>query len=517
MIRALIIDDEPVVREGLLKRVHWGMVGIDQVEAVESAEEAMLCIREKKPDIVLSDIRLPGMNGMELCEWIRDEGIDCRIILISGYCDREYLKGAIRISAEDYIDKPIDLQEVEECLQKTVRKCHKVNDMQDMLEEYREELADVCVKRLLRGETSDSLWQKLPDSWCKLPDDAQYLCVILQLGRAQSGSPALLAQLQEKTEAELGSLRKLFYKKDDSCLVMLTGFTKGEYLQEAYRLLEAWKERIRAGQFAACKLIAAMSDRVTGKGQIAESYRQTASLLQKGFYIGYDQMITAEVIRSGEDHTAISLHEFERLLKAREEEGLIGEVKRLYACAACKYGVPPSTMKSMYIDMNQKILAAAESAPATADADWEMEKGVIWSKIQNYDTLLECHEYTLWHITRFFRNREGLLSDNKMVVYVLQYIRQHYRDQELSVNRIAEVMNLSVAYLSTFFKKQTGVTIGQQIRNTRMSRSVQMLSDPVLGMEEIARACGYDNANYWSKVFRKVYKMSPSEYREKIL
>lgn len=109
----LIVDDETTTRNGLIRHVNWSSFGIQNIELAASGMEALERCSSFAPDIILSDIRMPEMNGIELCRRLRTQYPDCVILFLSGYSDKEYLHSAIDLGAVDYIEKPIDLEEME--------------------------------------------------------------------------------------------------------------------------------------------------------------------------------------------------------------------------------------------------------------------------------------------------------------------------------------------------------------------------------------------------------------------
>lgn len=113
-ITAMILDDEISVRNGLLRHIRWKRLGIDSVETFESAERAAVYLENHAPDVIISDIRLPKMDGIQLMEYVREKGLRCRIIFMSAYSDLEYYRKAIRLEAEAYIEKPIRPEQMEE-------------------------------------------------------------------------------------------------------------------------------------------------------------------------------------------------------------------------------------------------------------------------------------------------------------------------------------------------------------------------------------------------------------------
>ena len=278
MIKVLIIDDEEVVRNGLKKYISWESLGISYVYTADGADAALELEETEKPDIIISDIRMPKIDGIELCKCIKNRNESSRIIFLSGYADKEYLKEAIHLSAEEYIEKPVDIQMMEECLQKVVKKCRKDRENQ-------------------------------------------------------------------KKEREL------------------------------------------------------------------EWYRNTS-----------DKKIQEE-----------ALHE----LTKEKWEGDIAELIK----------------KSGY---------------------------------------------------------------NETVQRIIEYIQQHFMETDMSIKQIADAVYVSPTYLTSFFKNKTGRTIGQYIKNIRMEYALLLLEKKQYTVLEIAEKCGYADANYFAKAFKKEKGMSPSEYRESL-
>lgn len=112
MLNLLIVEDEQVIRAGLEKHVPWKELGIDKVFTAENAQSGLRVCENYRPDIVVSDINMPGMNGIELCKCFREKFPQCQIVFISGYSDKEYLKAAIALGAVSYVEKPIDIAEL---------------------------------------------------------------------------------------------------------------------------------------------------------------------------------------------------------------------------------------------------------------------------------------------------------------------------------------------------------------------------------------------------------------------
>lgn len=149
MIRLLVVDDESTIRNGLLRHVRWKECGVDEVLTAASAQAAIELCRGRRPDIVLSDIRMPGMNGLEMCAYLRTVLPDCRFILLSAYSDKEYLKAAIELSVVNYVEKPVDIPELERAVRRASEECLS-----------RERLASIAQDEFLLARFMDALGKR---------------------------------------------------------------------------------------------------------------------------------------------------------------------------------------------------------------------------------------------------------------------------------------------------------------------------------------------------------------------
>ena len=154
MIKLLLVEDESATRKGLMKHIKWHELGVDVVEEAKDGIDGLEAARRMQPDIVISDIRMPGMNGIDFTAAVREEFPACKIIFLSGHSDKEYLKAAIRINAVSYVEKPINVDELREVIAKAVRLCRenlKVDRMQMALSESLPFIRQNIVNGLIRS------------------------------------------------------------------------------------------------------------------------------------------------------------------------------------------------------------------------------------------------------------------------------------------------------------------------------------------------------------------------------
>ncbi|MDD2971368.1 MAG: response regulator [Lachnospiraceae bacterium] len=130
-IRLLVVEDEAVIRSGIKRHMSWEELGVDEVYTAENGREALEITREKDMDIIISDIRMPGMSGIELCEIFRKRWEKCQIIFISGFTDKEYFMSAIELGAVRYVEKPIDMEALSKAVKQGV---HTVQQTKQILQ-----------------------------------------------------------------------------------------------------------------------------------------------------------------------------------------------------------------------------------------------------------------------------------------------------------------------------------------------------------------------------------------------
>src|SRR5690606_13038198 len=123
LFKLLVVDDESVTRKGLIKHIDWNLLGIHSIEEARDGIEGLEIARSMQPDIIISDIRMPGMDGIDFATQIRKISPECNISFLSGYSDKEYLKAAIHLNVVSYVEKPVNIGELQEAVKKAVELC----------------------------------------------------------------------------------------------------------------------------------------------------------------------------------------------------------------------------------------------------------------------------------------------------------------------------------------------------------------------------------------------------------
>ena len=516
LIKLLLVDDEENTREGIYSVIPWNTLGVDQIMTADNGINGVEVAKEFWPDILLTDVRMPRMDGIGMAFEIRRFIPDCHIIFMSGYSDKEYLKSAIALSATAYIEKPLDIAELREVIARTVsiiaakrqelKQTQKINQMLNMsIPALKNQLAvSLLRKSAARGTARDYLHIVFPALTYREPFATVLISLLDEEPIPSENTPKLVCEMLEK-QLGLAGIESLVGIKDDQTIVAHLCLQRGEEtvtLEEVRRLCIKWKEMLES----LCRFMLVIGDPAAHVLEVCESYNSAVITLQKAFYYQPCEVLcsggaTGEIYRF-QDAT---MDKFSALMKEGEPEraesficNLTDEIRRC-----------DSTPVSLVKDFYAKLFYIIPSPRGIYGEQKESERDLIFHSI----FLTEIETLLLERIRGYFSS-ENRLYANPMIEKIERYISKFYGDPGLSLTTIAAELNLSSSYLCVLFKKETGMTLNHFITQYRMEQAKQALVQDDAKIKRIANAVGYNDCNYFIKAFKKANGVTPMEYRE---
>lgn len=500
-MRLLIADDEDYAREGLIESIPWEKYGIDEIMQASDGREALTISGWFRPDIVLTDIRMPKLNGLEFAERLIRQCPDSKLLFMSGYMEIDYLKKAISLDAVEFVEKPIELDKLEQAVRKAV--------------------AFVREKELY--EKKEGQWQRLERQRLlnmlklKTKDKALVEKLCLEVGfPAQAGY--LTAVLWNKKEEEAGELEPLVaeYWENTGTEYLLTMLDRGKYLfLGAYSPFRESRIKEKCREMAGLKegLCVGMGFETDNLMAVAASSEIALLNAEQSFFNSGKQVFEIEEGIPEMKKLNPGLYaEFDRLLK--EDAGQVSPWLHGLVDEICGEGfyrqedivMLMSAFARLLIQEKNALLLSVEGIATEDEAEERIREADSMTEVMAlFDRLLEA----------FSAHRDRETQYSRLVRDTIAYIEQHCREAELSVADIAGDMHFSAAHLNVLFRKETGVTVKQYISDYRLNLSKKLLLNPHIRVSEIAESCGYSNANYFAKVFRASENMTPVEYRKK--
>ena len=515
-MKILIADDEILVRNGLRSSINWERLGISAVLLAEDGTQALRIAQQERPEVVLTDVRMQRMDGIELATRLRKVLPNAYVIFMSGYSDKEYLKAAIQLKAVSYVEKPIICEEIEEAVAEAVRlvKEHSSN-MDAQIIRSRVEKAQLATA--LAGLTSQSE-ASIRETWNALglpPANKLWFATVLVLLTNIAdcndcrGLPELFSACQEQARTRQISL--LHSTRNNQIVIHL------------YSMAELTRERIN---WFCLYLRELMADKpgffisagapVRGTGQICLSYQSAMKALNGGFYDRLDSILLWNEAKAPPVFIDFDgrIAEFRSRMSAAAYEQARETEETLYQEVLGQRHLPADAVKNAYYQLISIMEWVATRACIPFSGT--VEERTPWQIISASRTVHELHDFFTGRMDTYIELVLGEKEGNELVFLMKDYIRKNYQRDMLSVREIAGAACLSTAYACTMFKNETGTTINQFISSYRVERAKQLLADPRYKITDIASQLGYSDSNYFGKSFKRLVGLSPSEYREKV-
>ena len=535
MLKVFLVEDEIVMREGIKNNIDWEKEGFEFAGEASDGELAYPLIQKEKPDILIADIKMPFMDGLELSRLVRQELPDIKVIILSGYDEFEYAKEAISIGITDYLVKPIAGAKLLEAVKKVGKIIEEEQQQRLFLKTFeKERLEDIHLakQKIFRSLASGKkpVSELLKDAREAGVDLAanRYNIVLLQIfeegetvGYSEKQNAAA-QDIEEMTEhmpgvlmVELGIEGWAFIIKETdterSLEQILPDFV--EKLQEIIRGYEGIEYFGGVGR-AVCRL--SELNRCFEEANRAFSYR---------YLINRNQIIYSEEEANGSfaggrlKASSLNVINMDREIVERFlKTGLKSEVRHFideYFESVGESGIR-SFLLRQYVTMDMFFTTVAMLRQIGYDSEDLMERCGDFQAMTSVFSSVEQTKSYLQGVFEAALDLRDTVSQKKyssLLKNARTYIEQNYDNEEISLNTVAASVNLSPNHFSTIFNQETGQTFIEFLTHVRMEKAKELLRGTSMRMSEIAYTVGYKDAHYFSYLFKKTQECTPREFR----
>lgn len=517
-MKLMIVDDEKLTRQGMYQNIDWASLGITEIFDADDGINGVALAKEKEPDIILSDIRMPRMNGINMLENIRTFLPDVNIIFMSGYSDREYLMAAIKLKAVSYVEKPIDPLELEEAILSAVEN----NELLKRTKQSATLHSHAKAGRLALSMTYPPEQREVFSAKELLATDTSirinhyFTTIILKSVQSLGDFPEeILSDIHNSFDRFLlnFALEEMHIIKHDQYLVYhIFGSSK-----PSERILMRICEFLRSALANTSPLFLAVGETVSNIENTWKSYNTAVILLQSSFFYDYNSILFPQAEKNSfvPAYTDQSAAYMEALLSKNPER--ISRIEdSIYDTFRNCRSLLPNKVKDLYYKLFVVIQNACRKLSLNTDEAFA-SSDIILEYVQNCHILPELHKLLTDKSQSFLRLSENQKPESASIFAIKDYISHNYHRDGLSVKEIGDYIHMSSSYVCTIFKSETGLTLNQYITNYRIEKAKLLLADSQYKITDISGKVGYTDSNYFGKSFRKQVGLSPSEYREKIL
>lgn len=535
-IKVFLVEDEMVIRRGIKNSIDWEKEGYIFCGEASDGELAYPMIIKEKPDILITDIRMPFMDGLELCKLVKEELPNIKILILSGYDEFDYAKEAIRLGVTEYLLKPISSGKLLEALNGVSESIRREKEDKDLVRKYMEEMRENTehekqkfFEQMIAGNLSmvDALETGKKYEMNLSAGMYNLLLFRFTLGEENRKSGELLGEAEYAIEKLTERLEYVFeFQRGVEGWAFLLMADNEEQMSERVKELSKDLEEIMKN-YSTIAYFGGIGQPVARLRELEESFREAERALAARFTMELNRIISVEDIRMAQnvdtldDIEITSFGEIEKTRTMLEKflnngaEDEIDEFVDVYINE-----LPEENLKSVlmrqYIIMDAYIVMMSFCEKIEGiEGEMQAQSEELKNSMKTIQTLEEIKNYIRMLLKKIIGVRDTISGRrySDIIEIAKDQIRKTYMSDEISLNTIAAEVGMSPSYFSSIFSKEMGKTFVEYLTEIRMDRAKELLMCSSMKTSEIGYEVGYKDPHYFSYIFKKTQNCTPKEFR----
>ena len=535
-IKVFLVEDEMVIRRGIKNSIDWEKEGYIFCGEASDGELAYPMIIKEKPDILITDIRMPFMDGLELCKLVKKELPNIKILILSGYDEFDYAKEAIRLGVTEYLLKPISSGKLLEALNGVSESIRREKEDKDLVRKYMEEMRENTehekqkfFEQMIAGNLSMADALETGKKYEMNLSAGMYNLLLFRftLGKENRKSGELLGEAEYAIEKLTERLEYVFeFQRGVEGWAFLLMADNEEQMSERVKELSKDLEEIMKN-YSTIAYFGGIGQPVARLRELEESFREAERALAARFTMELNRIISVEDIRMAQnvdtldDIEITSFGEIEKTRTMLEKflnngaEDEIDEFVDVYINE-----LPEENLKSVlmrqYIIMDAYIVMMSFCEKIEGiEGEMQAQSEELKNSMKTIQTLEEIKNYIRMLLKKIIGVRDTISGRrySDIIEIAKDQIRKAYMSDEISLNTIAAEVGMSPSYFSSIFSKEMGKTFVEYLTEIRMDRAKELLMCSSMKTSEIGYEVGYKDPHYFSYIFKKTQNCTPKEFR----
>ena len=535
-IKVFLVEDEMVIRRGIKNSIDWEKEGYIFCGEASDGELAYPMIIKEKPDILITDIRMPFMDGLELCKLVKKELPNIKILILSGYDEFDYAKEAIRLGVTEYLLKPISSGKLLEALNGVSESIRREKEDKDLVRKYMEEMRENTehekqkfFEQMIAGNLSMADALETGEKYEMNLSAGMYNLLLFRftLGEENRKSGELLGEAEYAIEKLTERLEYVFeFQRGVEGWAFLLMADNEEQMSERVKELSKDLEEIMKN-YSTIAYFGGIGQPVARLRELEESFREAERALVARFTMELNRIISVEDIRMAQnvdtldDIEITSFGEIEKTRTMLEKflnngaEDEIDEFVDVYINE-----LPEENLKSVlmrqYIIMDAYIVMMSFCEKFEGiEGEMQAQSEELKNSMKTIQTLEEIKNYIRMLLKKIIGVRDTISGRrySDIIEIAKDQIRKTYMSDEISLNTIAAEVGMSPSYFSSIFSKEMGKTFVEYLTEIRMDRAKELLMCSSMKTSEIGYEVGYKDPHYFSYIFKKTQNCTPKEFR----
>jgi two-component system response regulator YesN len=518
LIKVLIVDDEKLERVLIRKGFPWEDHGFQVIGEASSGMEALEFIKHRKPELIITDISMPHMDGLKLAEHIFSLYEKVHVIIITGYREFEYARRAVKLGVEDFLLKPVDMNELSDITARIKQKISKEKAHEQEVEMLKQNVSadqDILMEsffqRLVEQRTGeDEATKKLYAYGCEALLDT---CCCLSIHLKEEGTvgePHKKAMDIFREHQSTQTISFLHYMKN------IVIFCVGSSVKEGREIAREFHQKLLENKMYATIGISGIHHGFKG---IGKAFIESENALSASVLLGSNQVITyEEYLRVMEKNPGKLMFDWDDFLfsltngiSERVWDGIEDYVNGIRNSKVTEL----EYLRLMTMDLMSK---AGSTLNKYGDSlEQIIGEDALYEQIRGIQTVDECRKFLkdCMNIILYYHNGKKTKQGNKAVNGALSYIDKNFCDPNLSLKTAAAMVYSNESYLSRVFKKEVGLSLIEYVMKKRIEESIFLLNTTDLKVYEIAEKVGFRDSHYFSICFKKYVGVTVKEFKQR--
>lgn len=520
MEKVILVDDEPASLTGLRTCVDWNRLGLEICAEARNGQRALELVYEYAPAVVIADVRMPFVDGVELARRINEEGLTTKIVLISAYPDLDNVTSGFRHEAVDFVLKPIQVSELESAIDSALRK-------REAQRRIRVSLREKFLVELVAGlhARNGNIGRDVGWLGLALPTDRPYLVCIAKPDESVDASPdheiglaSAGERLQTLLNAHLSGVVFRSLSRELVCLIPVT-LERSQFVDRLEDFLRAQAEKLEGNSVRSLRI--GVGTEVSGLSQVHRGVESARIALEQRFFDPDESVYYADIgSPPTRDELDIPPHDLEsiRHAVAAGNRNLILDTVSSIVDEAVASGI--RDLSSMHAVAFRIMMEAADALISMGDtgSDVASKTYEAWRRIEGEPTIEEFRDALtgfLLDVCETVGNKRRTHAQ-ALVDGIKRIVAARYGDQ-IAISTIAADLEYTDSHICNVFKKETGKTINEYLTQYRIEQATSLLRDHSLRLYEICDRVGYKDYKHFVALFKRHHGMSPSEYRDRLV
>lgn len=517
MLKVLLVDDELLTMRMLQSLIDWKKFNLELIGYAQDGVEAYNAFLKYDPDIIITDIQMPNMTGLEFIKKVKSVNKDTEIILVSAYGDFSNIQTAMKLGCSDYLLKPIDEEELNEAIRKVLGKIDGENEQRRIVNKSQAQIKKMELRNYMKMGIQTFHMKKLEEFQFNFE---RYYILILEINHSTMDE---FVAMQNIEAMQMGYINKImedllrdhhsiqFEFEENSWTILLSDIDQEKLLSLCNELVAVLKDQFYIN------VKACFSKSINGLEHLPIQYKQTKLLSRYNFYLDTEDVLGYGYNCKEEDFKHIQSRklakELEDALEAKDVDSsrtILNEVFQL------SKNINPIELDLIY-EICFEIIVVLKKIIASLPEKTENMMDILTISYQDVRELTSIKNLQdfMWAKIEATFNKEKFVKRNysQLVEDSIEILENHY-NQSLSLEDICNQIAVSKNYFCYLFKREVGISLWQYLTDLRLKKAKELLRNTDLKSYEISFQVGYDNPSYFSMLFKKYELMTPNEYRK---